>query len=91
MEGLTVKQKMLALSNAMYQGGVPWTPAPGDYYTSSRPDLELYLVVCVNETHISTMYTDGSDDVMHWPKAGFLTEGFGPNRIHVPKWILDSK
>ena len=88
---LTHKQKMYALSNAMYLGGVNWEPKPGDYYTSSRPDLELYQVVSVENGKVKTIYTDRQAEPMEWDEAGFLTEGFGPNRIHVPDFVLKIK
>ena len=79
---------MHALSNAMYQGGVKWKPKAGDYYTSSRPDLELYQVISVEGGKIKTVYTDSKTDPAEWDESGFLTDGFGPNRIHVPEWIF---
>jgi len=85
---LTDRQKMFALSNAMYQGGQKWIPKAGDYYTSSRPDLELYQIYSVQNGKVLTRYTNGHSAISEWDEEGFLTEGFGPNRIHVPEWIF---
>ncbi len=86
---LTVNQKMHALSNSMYQGGVKWIPKEGDYYTSSRADLEVYQIISIKNGKIKTIYTDSESEPMEWDEATFLTEGFGKNRIHVPNWILN--
>ncbi len=88
---ITINQKMHALSNAMYQGGVKWVLKAGDYYTSSRADLELYQVVSVENGKVKTIYTDREAEPMEWDETTFLTEGFGLNRIHVPEWILRLK
>jgi hypothetical protein len=85
---LTIEQKMHALSNAMYLGGVKWIPKGGDFYTTSRADLELYRVISVENGVVKTKYTEGSNEISEWPELGFLTEGFGQNRIHVPDFIL---
>lgn len=79
---------MFALSNAMYQGGQKWVPKAGDYYTSSRPDLELYQIYSIENGKILTRYTNGHSALSEWDESTFLTEGFGPNRIHVPDWIF---
>ncbi len=79
---------MNALSNALYQGGVKWIPKAGDYYTSSRPDLEVYKILSIENGVIKTTYTDRECEPMEWEESGFTTEGFGKNRIHVPEWVL---
>lgn len=85
---LTPKQKMEALSYRFYQGGT-WQPKAGDYYTTSRADLELYQVVAVADGKVRTRYTDGrTDAIAEWDEAGFLTEGFGLRRVYVPEWCL---
>lgn len=86
---LTVNQKMHALSNAMYQGGVKWIPKAGDYYTSSRADLELYKIVSIENGKIKTKYAHSDTEPMEWDEETFLTKGFGVNRIHVPNWIFE--
>lgn len=85
---LTPQQKMHALAHRFYQGA-RWEPKAGDYYTTSRADLELYQVVEVTDQHVRTRYTEGSDTIATWPAAGFQTEGFGPMRVWVPQWVLD--
>lgn len=85
---LTPEQKLAALAHRFY-GGATWSPKAGDHYTTSRADLELYQVVDVKGGMVFTRYTEGSDTVSEWPEAGFLTEGFGPKRVHVPVWVLD--
>lgn len=87
MAKLTYQQKLDALSYRFYQGGA-WTPKAGDFYTTSRADLELYQVVSVENGVVRTRYTEGSDTISEWPEAGFLTEGFGPRRVFVPAWVI---
>lgn len=87
MAKLTYQQKLDALSYRFYQGGA-WTPKAGDFYTTSRADLELYQVVSVENGIVRTCYTEGSDAISEWPEAGFLTDGFGPRRVFVPAWVI---
>jgi hypothetical protein len=87
MTKLTYQQKLDALSYRFYQGGV-WTPKAGDFYTTSRADLELYQVVSVEGGVVRTRFTEGTDAISEWPEAGFLTEGFGPRRVFVPEWVI---
>lgn len=89
MSKLTYQQKLDALAYRFYQGA-QWTPKAGDYYTTSRADLELYQVVSVEDGIVRTRFTEGSDAIAEWPEAGFLTEGFGPKRVLVPEWVLNS-
>lgn len=86
---LTERQKLLALEHRFYNHQ-KWIPKEGDYYTSTRSDLELYRVVGINETKIFTVYADEnrSETISEWDKETFLTEGFGINRVHVPDFIF---
>lgn len=84
---LTFQQKLDALAYRFYQGA-EWRPNAGDYYTTSRADLELYQVVSVDEDVVRTRYTEGSDAISEWPADDFLTGGFGPKRVFVPDWVL---
>lgn len=85
---LTFQQKLNALAYRFYQGS-PWEPKAGDYYTTSRADLELYQVVSVDDKFVRTRYTEGSSTHSKWPREEFLTGGFGPKRVYVPDFILD--
>lgn len=89
MAKLTYQQKLDALSYRFYQNG-QWTPKAGDYYTTSRADLELYQVVSVENGIVRTRFTEGSESIAEWPEDGFLTEGFGPRRVFVPPWVMDA-
>lgn len=84
---LTEKQKLNALAFKYYQGQ-KWEPKAGDYYTTSRADLELYQVVEVTEDKVKTKYLIPDSPISEWDKSGFLTEGFGVNRVWVPDWVL---
>jgi hypothetical protein len=88
MAKLTYQQKLDALSYRFYQGA-QWTPKAGDFYTTSRADLELYQVVSVEGGIVRTRFTEGSDAIAEWAEDGFLTEGFGPKRVFVPEWVLN--
>lgn len=48
-------KKLLALQVRFYEGRV-WTPKQGDYYTSSRADLELYKIVRIENGKVYTVY-----------------------------------
>lgn len=89
MAKLTYQQKLDALSYRFYQGGV-WTPKAGDFYTTSRADLELYQVVSVENGVVRTRFTEGTDAISEWAEDGFLTEGFGPKRVFVPEWVMNA-
>ena len=84
---LTLQAKLDALAYRFYQDGA-WTPKAGDYYTTSRADLELYQVVAIENGTVRTRYTEGSDVIAEWPEAEFMTAGFGPRRVFVPEWVL---
>lgn len=88
---LTMSQKLQSLSHKYY-GHVPWVPKTGDYYTSSRADLELYQIVEANEKVVRTRYChpDHSQTISEWPTETFL-EGFGVNRVWVPDIFLTTK
>lgn len=85
---LTEKQKLEAVAYRFYQHG-EWLPKAGDIYTTTRADLEAYEVVFSDESVVKTRYTEGSEEVSEWPTEEFQTEGFGPNRLWVPPWVLE--
>lgn len=87
----TEKEKLQAMALKFYQCQ-KWEPASGDFYTSTRYDLELYQVVSIDGEKIRTRYVNTGDfgtSTTDWELAIFLTEGFGPFRVHVPKEVLD--
>jgi hypothetical protein len=88
-KSLTHQQKLEALSLRFYQG-LKWTPKAGDYYTTSRADLELYQVVAVEGGQVKTRYCDTgkSDAIATWPVDEFPAAGFGPKRVWVPDFVL---
>jgi vacuolar-type H+-ATPase subunit I/STV1 len=85
---LTERQKLNALANRFYNG-IKWEPKKGDYYTTSRSDLELYQVVEVTDDKVKTTYLTPNSQISEWDKDKFLTEGFGANRVHVPNWVIE--
>ena len=86
---LTLDQKLQALANRFYQG-TAWQPKAGDYYTTSRADLELYRVAKIDGGKIYTEYCTRPGELTGWDEDTFTTEGFGPRRVHVPDFILVS-
>ena len=84
---LTEKQKLAALALRFYQE-LPWVPKTGDYYTTSRNDLELYKVVFADEFVVITSYLPLGGPTAEWDAEGFLTHGFGPRRVYVPEFVL---
>lgn len=84
---LTPQNKLEALALRFYQGHV-WEPKPGDYYTSSRADLEVYRVVDVTDDEVITEYAEGGMGVSKWPRSEFTTEGFGLMRVWVPEALV---
>ncbi len=89
MISLTHQQKLEALSLRFYQG-MKWEPKAGDYYTTSRADLELYQVVAVEDGQVKTRYcdTNKSEAISSWPVGEFTDAGFGPKRVWVPEFVL---
>lgn len=85
---LTEEQKLRALS-LKYYDFFPWNPKKGDYYTTSRNDLELYQIVDENETHFFTNYCDEkkTEKPQDWAKEDFLKH-FGERRVFVPDFIM---
>jgi hypothetical protein len=66
-----------------------WLPKKGDYYTTSRNDLELYYILDEDEENFYTIYTtDPTQTKSAWKKEGFTTEGFGPCRVFVHGYII---
>lgn len=85
---LTAGQKLQALALRFYQC-LEWAPKAGDYYTTSRADLELYKVVDVRDGKVFTTYLPEGGTVAEWPAEEFLSEEtFGRCRVHVPDWVL---
>lgn len=85
---LTAEQKLHALAFRFYQSA-GWEPKAGDYYTTSRADLELYKVVDVRDGKVFTTYLPEGGTVAEWPAEEFLSEKtFGRCRVHVPDWVL---
>lgn len=84
---LTYDQKLKALAFRFYQGHV-WKPKAGDYYTTSRADLELYRVADIVDGKVFTEYATRPGVLTEWDEATFTTEGFGPMRVYVPDFYL---
>ena len=92
MTELTKEQKLLAI-RLKYYDGMEWNPKKGDYYTSSRNDLELYQIVDEDETFFYTNYCNPQQTTPNpaqWPKIDFK-KGFGEKRIYTPDWIFETK
>ncbi len=93
---LTKDEKLQALANRYYgKINQDWEPKVGDFYTTSRADLELYQIVSIQDGQIGTIYRDPARspgrDVSYWPASTFLSlTTFGANRVHVPNWIFAS-
>jgi hypothetical protein len=84
-------EKLLALK-LKYYDDQQWSPTTGDYYTSSRNDLELYQIVNEDNDYFYTNYCDPdkkTETPSSWLKSEFTTVGFGLKRVHVPEWILN--
>lgn len=86
---LTFSQKLNALAHRFYQGAA-WVPKSGDYYTTSRADLELYRVVDIQDGKVYTEYCTRPGVLTEWPESEFTTQGFGPKRVWVPDWVLQN-
>lgn len=87
---LTLKQKLDALA-LKYYSFYQWNPKAGDFYTTSRSDLELYQIVDIRDGKVYTKYLVGSDVISEWPENEFLSlETFGRCRVYVPEWILNA-
>lgn len=85
---LTHEIKLAAMAAKFYDG-LTWNPKAGDYYTTSRNDLELYQVVDVTDTEVITKYVNpSSDNTSAWQKDRFTTEDFGPRRVWIPDYLV---
>jgi hypothetical protein len=87
---LTPWQKLSALAMRFY-GNTPWTPKPGDYYSTSRADLELYQVVDIKDDKVYTRYCDPQkgNTIADWPVDEFLSpKTFGYARVWVHEAFL---
>jgi len=77
-----------ALANKHYDNQ-KWKPKKGDYYTSSRADLELYKIVDEDDENFYTVYCNMENcEKSDWKKERFLQD-FGLLRVHVPEWIFE--
>jgi len=85
---LTMYQKLQALQDRFYQR-MKWHPKKGDYYTTSRNDLQLYQIVDEDDNYFYTVYCTDGRTTSRWDKSGFTTEGFGPMRVHVSDYIFN--
>lgn len=94
---LTYPQKLRALANKYYQRA-EWHPRAGDYYTTSRDDLELYQIKDVverdGELIVITRYAHLPEDegsLAEWRMNDFLSpQSFGYARVWVPRWVLET-
>lgn len=86
---LTTEIKLQVFAAKFYQG-MFWEPKKGDYYTTTRADLELYQVVDVDERFVYTKYTYDveSKNISKWEKDKFLTHGFGTRRMWIPDYLI---
>ncbi|MGJ1414060.1 hypothetical protein [Sphingobacterium multivorum] len=84
---LTAEAKLQAFHSKFYQG-VEWEPKKGDYYTTTRADLELYQVVDVDNEFVYTTYLYENSPISKWDKDKFTTEDFGIKRMFVPDYLL---
>ena len=84
---LTVESKLQALALRFYQD-YHWMPKAGDYYTTSRADLELYRVVKIESGVVYTEYCSSPGELSEWPEPAFTKEGFGPKRVYVPAGLV---
>jgi hypothetical protein len=84
---LTLEQKIAALSLKYYDGFM-WFPKSGDYYTTSRNDLELYKIEKEDDEFFYTIYCNIEGcNPSQWKKTEFLKD-FGVFRVFVPDIIL---
>jgi len=90
---LTPWQKLQALAMRFYSRMEwPLPVLPGQYYTTSRADLELYQVVDVKDGKIYTRYCDPErgGSISIWSEEEFLSpETFGYPRVWVHPAYLE--
>lgn len=99
----TLEQKMQAIADHLYnaEGRPAWTPFVDAYYTILRADTELYQIVAidtfrgvvifrrVDDEHLAACKEYGfENNDQEFDLEGFTTEGFGPNRVPVPHYVL---
>jgi hypothetical protein len=87
---LTEKQKLQALAMRYYDG-VQWEPKKGDFYTTSRADLQLYQIVDEDENNFYTDFchpTIKTNGPAQWSKDTFLQD-FGERRVYVHESVFN--
>lgn len=84
---LTAEMKLEAFA-VKYYNGLQWNPKKGDYYTTTRADLELYQVHDIDEDFVYTIYTDRECEVQRWDKDKFTTQDFGIRRMWIPDYLI---
>lgn len=86
---ITPEIKLEAFAAKFYQGMI-WEPKKGDYYTTTRADLEVYQIVDVDDKYVYTKYDYDveSSNISKWEKDKFLSEGFGTRRMWIPEYLL---
>ncbi len=92
MTTFTLEQKMSAIAFRFYQKA-QWVPQVGDYYCLTRNGLELFVI---NRTDGENFFIrrvfapgqpEGDELADAWPVETFQ-QGFGENRVWVPKVFL---
>lgn len=99
---LTPEQKLRAFHSRFYDRA-GWVVKAGDLYTTTRSDLELYVVLDVKDGVVTTGrladdwtfaalvngYPVPEAKTCRWREADFVHHEFGPSRLWVPPWALD--
>lgn len=84
---LTYQQKLDSFAFKYYQD-YQWKPKKGDYYTSTRADLQLYQIVDEDEGNFYTEYCHQPEaGRASWVKERFLLD-FGVRRLFVPDFVM---
>lgn len=91
MKELSITGTLHAFEHKHYCGQL-WVPKVGDYYTIGRAAQRFVCVIDDINTRanrITTSFALSPDNSpSDWDLDRFLTEGFGTNRLHIPKWFL---
>lgn len=87
---LTMRQKLTAIHIKHYQG-TEWLPQAGDYFTTMRADLGLFMISKIEGRRVFVVSIGSDDQESSFDLGNFTSGGTGSLRVHVPKFVLDTK
>lgn len=85
-----MRQKLTAIHIKHYQGD-EWLPQAGDFFTTLRADLALFQISKIDGRQVFVVSVDDGNQESAYDLGNFTSGGTGSLRVHVPKFVLDTK